>query len=323
MRGRSSSLCSLLFLSVFSLLFGGATVSGLRICSYSVKSFNSAKAANYRVMHSLTRIVSRCDICLLMDVIDPDGEAIKTLVKALNRTPDRYDEYGYDYVASKGLGKSATEKQQYVFIYKTHLLTVTDIYQYDGKQAFARPPMSLQFHCNKTDIKDFILVPLHSDPDQAVQEIDWLYDIFEEVSDMWNNTNVMFLGDFHAGCAYVTRDDRKDIRLYQNSNFSWLIGDRVDTTVTDDTNCAYDRIVVHGQPFLQGIRPFSAKVFDFGREFKLNRKKVLEVSNHYPIEVRLKGSALLLQATPLLTLLSVSAFIIQLFLPTLGSSDRV
>lgn len=317
MRGRASNLCSLLFLSVFSLLVGGAAVSGLRICSYNVKRFNSAKAANYKVMHTLTRIVSRCDICLLMDVIDPDGKAIKTLVKALNRTSDRYDEYRYGSVASKGLGKSAADKQQYVFIYRTHLLKQTGVHQYEGKLSFARPPFSVQFHCNKTDIKDFILVPLHSDPDQAVKEIDWLYDIFEEVSSMWNNTNVMFLGDFHAACAYVTRLDKKSIRLYKNSNFSWLIGDRADTTVTDDTNCAYDRIVVHGEPFLKGIRPFSGKVFKFGQEFKLSRKKVLEVSDHYPIEVRLKGSALVLQATPMLTLLSVSAFIVQLFLPTL------
>lgn len=37
-------------------------------------------------------------------------------------------------------------------------------------------------------IGDFILIPLHSEPSQAVQEINGLYDVFEEVSSMWNNT---------------------------------------------------------------------------------------------------------------------------------------
>lgn len=31
------------------------------------------------------------------------------------------------------------------------------------------------------------MVPLHSDPDDAVREIDGLYDVFQEVSAMWNN----------------------------------------------------------------------------------------------------------------------------------------
>ncbi len=36
-------------------------------------------------------------------------------------------------------------------------------------------------------IKNFILVPLHTYPNQAVQEIDRLYDVFVEVSKKWDN----------------------------------------------------------------------------------------------------------------------------------------
>lgn len=53
----------------------------------------------------------------------------------------------------------------------------------------------------------------------------------------------MFLGNFHAGCAYMTRADKKKIRLFKDLNFSWLIGDKVDTTVSAETSCAYDRCV--------------------------------------------------------------------------------
>ncbi|XP_014824037.1 PREDICTED: deoxyribonuclease-1-like 2 isoform X1 [Poecilia mexicana] len=310
MRGRSSSVGCLLLLFC-SLMIGGA--AGLRICSYNIQRFNTTKAADYRVMHTLTKIVSRCDICVLQEVVDPELKAVKALVASLNRTGHRYDEHRYEYVSSQSLGKSSDDLQQYVFIYRTHLVKQLGQHQYEGK-AFVRPPFAVHFSCNKTDIKEFVLVPLHSDPDQAVQEIDWLYDVFEEVSTKWNNTNVMFLGDFHAGCAYVTRNDKKKIRLFTNSNFSWLIGDREDTTVTDTTSCPYDRIVVHGQSFLKAIRPFSGKVFNFGKEFRLRQSKVLKLSDHYPIEVRLKGSAPLLQATPLLVLFGA---IIRFFLPAL------
>nr|XP_040050058.1 sorting nexin-21-like [Gasterosteus aculeatus aculeatus]XP_040050059.1 sorting nexin-21-like [Gasterosteus aculeatus aculeatus]XP_040050060.1 sorting nexin-21-like [Gasterosteus aculeatus aculeatus]XP_040050061.1 sorting nexin-21-like [Gasterosteus aculeatus aculeatus] len=62
------------------------------------------------------------------------------------------------------------------------------------------------------------------------------------------------------------------------------------------------RIVVHGEPFLKTISPFSAKVFNYMKDFKLPKREALQVSNHLPVEVRLKSSALLLQATPLLIL---------------------
>lgn len=36
------------------------------------------------------------------------------------------------------------------------------------------------------------------------------------------------------------------------------------------------RIVVHGEPFLRAIKPFSAKVFDLGAEFKMSRSEVTD-----------------------------------------------
>ncbi|XP_070824905.1 deoxyribonuclease-1-like 1 isoform X2 [Chaetodon trifascialis] len=305
-------LLLLLLLSFLALLVGGATDSGFRICAYNVQKFNAEKASNRRLMHTLTRIVSRCDISLLQEVMDPDGKTIKALVASLNR----YDEYSYQSVSSKSLGNSPSDMQQYVFIYRTDMVEVIGQHQYQKKQSFVREPFAVQFQSKKTAVKSFILVPLHTDPSQAVQEINRLYDVFEEVSKKWNNMNVMFLGDFHAGCAYLTRADKKDIRLFTNPNFSWLIGDKVDTTASDATNCPYDRIVVHGTAFLKGISPFSARVFNVAKEFKLPTSKVLELSNHLPVEVKLKSSAPLLLATPLLILLGVSV-IVQSFLSAL------
>ncbi|XP_069383710.1 deoxyribonuclease-1-like isoform X2 [Paralichthys olivaceus] len=296
----------LLLLSFLTLLVGRETVSGFRICSYNVQKFNLQKASNYRLVNTLTRVVYRCDICLLMDVVDPTGQAIETLMSTINR----YDNYVYKSVSSNGLGNSKDGKQKYVFIYRTQTVNVTDQHQYETKPpTFFREPFAVKFQSRKTTIKKFILVPVHTEPTQAVQEIDHLYDVFEKVSKKWNNTNVMFLGDFQAACAHMTRLDKKKIRLFTNSNFSWLIGDKVDTTVSEDTNCAYDRIVVYGKTFLKAITPFSAKVYDIGKQLKIRKSKVKEISDHYPVEVKLKSSALLLQATPLLLLLLAHFFL--------------
>ncbi|XP_037540363.1 deoxyribonuclease gamma [Nematolebias whitei] len=306
MRGRSADLRLLLLLAGFSFLLGAA--SSFKICSYNVQNFSPSKAANRRMLHTLTRVVYRCDICLLLHVNDPNGTAINVLVSKLNRASYSYDKTRYTSVSSKSLGNSPDNMQQYVFMYRSRTVNVTGLYQYKG-HPFVRPPFVVQFQSIKTEINKFILVPLHSDEGQVIQEVDWLFDVFETVSTMWNNTNVMFLGDFHASCGFVTRNDRRDIRLYTNNSFSWLIGETADTTVTDDTNCAYDRIVVHGQPFLRAIEPHSGQVFNFGKAFKLRRSQVLDVSDHYPVEVRLKSSTPLLQATPLRILLSVSVIV--------------
>nr|XP_046252858.1 deoxyribonuclease-1-like 2 isoform X2 [Scatophagus argus] len=308
---RSPHLPLLLF-PLLTLLVRGVMNSGFRICAYNVQKFNMDKASNHRVLHTLTRVVARCDITLLQEVIDSDGKVINTLLTLLNR----YEDYSYQSVSSKALGNSPSDMQQYVFIFRTETANVTDQHQYERKQSFVREPFAIHVQSEKTEIKTFVLVALHTEPSQAVQEIDRLYDVFEEVSNKWNNSNVMFLGDFHASCAYVTRVDKKNIRLFTDSRFSWLIGDKVDTTVSDQTTCAYDRIVVYGQPFLKAIRPFSAKVFNIRREFKLSKSKVLELSDHLPVEVKLKGSAHLLQATPLPVLLSACAMV-QSFLSTL------
>lgn len=53
--------------------------------------------------------------------------------------------------------------------------------------------------------------------------------------------NVMFLGDFNAACGYVAKKNWKNIRLFSDLSFIWLIQDNVDTTVKQSTDCAYDR----------------------------------------------------------------------------------
>ncbi|XP_023272068.1 deoxyribonuclease-1-like [Seriola lalandi dorsalis] len=55
--------------------------------------------------------------------------------------------------------------------------------------------------------------------------------------------DIVLLGDFNAGCNYVSGSDWQKIRLFTDKSFLWLITDEADTTVSH-TNCPYDRIVV-------------------------------------------------------------------------------
>ncbi|XP_075993538.1 deoxyribonuclease-1-like [Genypterus blacodes] len=300
-----------LLLLLFLLLVGrAAATSTLKICAFSLQSLDATKASNYRLMHTLTRVVSRCSICLLQEVKDP--AAIKALVSSLNRESDRYENHEYQSVISEPLGNSPDAMERYVFIYRKQDVILTNQYQYRKKSSFVREPFVVQFHSKKLgeSVKDFVLVPLRAEPDLAVQEMDRLYDVYEKVVQLWSNTNVMFLGNFHAGCAYMTRADRSRIRLFTRLGFYWMIGRRVDTTASDQTSCAYDRIVVSSSTFLKTMKPYSAQAYNYGKTLKLPLEQVLALSNRYPVEVEIKSSALLLQATPFLILLAVLQSII-------------
>lgn len=49
------------------------------------------------------------------------------------------------------------------------------------------------------------------------------------------------MGDFNAGCRYVTEAQWPGIRLRTDPALQWLIDDTADTTVTS-TYCPYDRL---------------------------------------------------------------------------------
>ncbi|XP_038161838.1 deoxyribonuclease I-like 1-like isoform X2 [Cyprinodon tularosa] len=278
------------------LLFIGLCVFGvtssLKICAFNVQSFGESKANNKRVMGLLLKIVSRCDLCLIQEVRDSKGEAIKALVKDLNR----FDKSNsYSYVESERLGRK-TYKEQYVYIYRKNILTIKEHFQHPKLEAegtnetevFSREPFVIRVQSPTTLVKDFVLIGQHTCPKSAMKEIDELYGVVKQIHKKWKTDNVIILGDLNAGCNYVTIKGWKAVRLRNNPKFHWLIGDEQDTAVRERTRCAYDRIIVHGQEIISGVVPGSAQVFNFKENFHLTEQEALEVSDHFPVEVDLK-----------------------------------
>ncbi|XP_048097420.1 deoxyribonuclease-1-like isoform X1 [Alosa alosa] len=284
--GREQRHLLLLCLACFVFL---TRSSGYKICSYNVQNLNISKVSDTTVLHLLTKILSNCDVCLLQEVKDPDGEAMDRLISSLDRY-NSYDDFSYNYVTSENLGPSG-EEEQYVFLYRNETAALVETYQYPKSKkenVFSREPFIVHFKAPKTKIGEFVLIPLRVEPQNALKELDSLFDVLTEIKTKWNVENIMLLGDFHADCGYVTRKNRINNRLFSNRDLFWLIRDNADTTVTDMTDCAYDRFVVHGEKFLKAIEPQSARVFNFKKKFKISTDYVLKISDHYPIEVKLK-----------------------------------
>lgn len=277
-------------LLLVSLALHGALA--LRLCSFNVRSFGESKKEKHKVMDVIVKIIKRCDLILLMEIKDSRNYICPMLMEKLNGNSRRSTTY--NYVLSSRLGRN-TYKEQYAFFYKEKLVSVKDRYLYPDHQngdidVFSREPFVVWFQAPFSAVQDFVIVPLHTTPEDSVKEIDELVDVYADVKRRWKAENFIFMGDFNAGCTYVSKKAWKNIRLRTDTRFVWLIGDQEDTTVKKSTNCAYDRIVLRGQEIVNSVVPNSNGVFDFQKAYKLSEEEALAVSDHFPVEFKLQSS---------------------------------
>ncbi|XP_027718961.1 deoxyribonuclease-1-like 2 [Vombatus ursinus] len=260
-----------------------SSAAPFRVGAFNIRSFGDNKVADPACCSFIAQILAEYDVTLVQEVRDPDLSAVSALMEEINSI----SEYTYSYVTSEPLGRD-NYKEMYLFVYRTETLSVLDSYCYpDPEDVFSREPFIVKFSSPNTASKEFVLVPLHSAPHNAVAEIDALYDVYLHVIDKWGTDDILFLGDFNADCNYVKQHDWANIRLRTSEIFKWLIPDDADTTV-GNSDCAYDRIVVCGSRLRKCIAPNSATVNNFQKSFDLDQTAALAISDHFPVEVTLK-----------------------------------
>uniref|UniRef100_A0A669EWJ2 Deoxyribonuclease n=1 Tax=Oreochromis niloticus TaxID=8128 RepID=A0A669EWJ2_ORENI len=254
--------------------------NSLLLGAFNIKSFGDTKASNATLMNIITKIVKRYDVILIQEVRDSDLSATQTLMNYVNK-----DSPQYKYIVSEPLGAS-TYKERYLFLYREALVSVAKSYTYDDVQHnFSRKPFVVMFSSKNTAVKDFTLIPQHTCPGSAVKELNALYDVVLDVRTRWNTNDIVLLGDFNAGCSYVSGSDWQQIRIFTDKTFHWLITDAAVTTVSQ-TVCPYDRIVVTTD-MMRGVVQNSAEVYNYMTDLNLIQKLALAVSDHFPVEVKL------------------------------------
>ncbi|CAL8270485.1 unnamed protein product [Lota lota] len=248
--------------------------TSLLIGAFNIQCFGKTKSEKPDVMKHIINIVHRYDVILIQEVRDSECTAIDALMAEVNiEVPGQYS-----HTVSDPLGPS-TYKERYLFIYRK---TVTLLQNYQLLGVFNRPPFVVKF---SSEGGDFVLVPLHTPPSSALEELKALYDVVTDVRTRFGN-NILLLGDFNAACSYATTAELDTIPLRTNrADFHWLIPDTVDTTVSR-SGCAYDRIVATTE-MNNRVVPGSAAVFDFQSEYGLSKDQALAVSDHFPVEVSL------------------------------------
>ncbi|XP_039972231.1 deoxyribonuclease gamma-like isoform X2 [Xiphias gladius] len=264
----------------------------MKIAAFNVKNLGLKKVRDKGVVHHLTKIMSRYGVVLVLEVVDKRGRAMEELLRELNKTRSNRKR-PYSMVASGQLGRD-TYKEQFVCFYREDEVTLKACHQYEDNQAgdedaFAREPFILHFSCPAAAVKDLVLIPVHTKPEDSLKELDELYDVVEAVRRKWGTDKIMILGDFNADGRYLSKKKKGTIRIH-SAPYHWLIDDDVDTTTSNNNDNTYDRIVVYGKTMLNAIVPGSAKSFNFQKAFNLTDKESLSISDHYPVEVELKTS---------------------------------
>ncbi|XP_072286174.1 deoxyribonuclease-1-like isoform X2 [Pyxicephalus adspersus] len=280
-----------LFLVALAACFVQASCA-LKIASFNIERFSSTKVDDPTVLSLLIRILRRYDLIAVQEVMNKDDTAIIRLVQELNSATGR----NYNLLISDHLGRSSY-KEKYVYVYREDILKPTEWYHFDdgcencGTDVFIREPFVARFSSLTTEVKDFALVSIHTSPDYAVREVDGLFDVWEDAKQRLLLENIVILGDYNAGCSYVKSSHWPIIRLRHDSSLQWLIGDDADTTVSTNTHCPYDRIVVGGSRLQNSVVPGSAKPFNYQVEYGLTYEQTKAASDHYPVEVEIRNDA--------------------------------
>ena len=253
----------------------------MKIAAFNIQIFGQTKSQKQDVMAVLRDIIREFDIVLIQEIRDASEQTIQNFIETINQMegPD------YSFIRSERVGRTSS-KEAYAYIYNTETIQFTQESDYvynDVDDFFEREPYIASF---KAGNFDFVLVGIHTKPDDAYNEIGNLTSVVSSIqSANPNEYYIIVMGDFNADGSYFDEDDTSN--LFKASEYNWIITNSMDTMVK--TNYTYDRIVLLGATLNHEYYADSAQVFYFDQAYGLNNQTfVSEVSDHYPVFAQYK-----------------------------------
>jgi deoxyribonuclease-1-like protein len=246
--------------------------STIRVASFNIQAFGNTKAAKPHVMDLLARIVREFEIVAIQEIRSRDNDLLPNFVERINTTGRHYD-----YVIGPRLGRTSIQ-EQYAFVFDSAAVEVDRSQLYtvaDPDDLLHREPLVAWFRVRGPPADEaftFTLVNIHTDADEAEQELDVLAEVFRVVrNDGRQEDDVILLGTLNA-------DDRNLGRLGSIPGITCV----VTATPTDTRGTAqYDNILFDAR----ATNEFTGRggIFDFLRRYNLSMEEALEVSDHLPV----------------------------------------
>ncbi len=244
----------------------------IRIATFNIQVFGQEKLRKPHVMATLANIVARFDIVAIQEIRSQAQDVLPSLVSQVNALGHRYD-----FVIGPRQGRTSS-KEQYGYVFNTATVEVdrrTVAPVVDPHDLMHRPPLVAAFRARGAPPEEaftFTLINVHTDPDEAVEEVNVLDDVYYAVRyDGRGEDDIILLGDFNAGPRQFTA-------FAGVPYLTWVI--ESEPTNTRRTHL-YDNIIYHRQATTEFTG--ASGVFDFAVEFGLSEQEALEVSDHLPV----------------------------------------
>lgn len=251
-------------------LFGGPAI---RIASFNIQVFGDAKASKPHIMWTLAAIIQNFHLVAIQEIRTQDDYFLDNFLRNYVNTNGRV----YDKVVGPRLGRS-NSKEQYAFLFDTTAIEVNPNYIYtvnDPDDLLHREPLVAMFRVRGPPPQQaftFILVNIHTDPDETEQELDALALVYQAVRRAsGGEDDIIILGDLNV-------DDQNLGALGRLQGIHPVV--RGVYTNTRQT-ALYDNIILH-QP---STAEFSGRwgVYNIEQLLGLTREQALQVSDHLPV----------------------------------------
>ena len=252
-----------------------------KIAAFNIQIFGQTKSQKEDVMPVLTKIVREFDVLLVQEIRDASEQTVPNFVEEINQLEGPQ----YSFVRSERLGRT-TSKEAYAYIYNTQTVQFIQGSDYvfnDVADVFEREPYIASF---KIGNFDFVLVGIHTKPDDAYNEIGNLTSVISSIhTSKPEEKDIIVMGDLNADGAYFDEDATSN--PFKASQYHWLITNNMDTMVK--TDYTYDRIVILDATLSHEYDAGTAQVFYFDQVYGLNNQTFVgEVSDHYPVFAQYK-----------------------------------
>jgi endonuclease/exonuclease/phosphatase family metal-dependent hydrolase len=254
--------------------FGGPAI---RIASFNIQVFGDKKAQDPDVMATIAAIIQNFNIVAIQEIRTQDDYFLDNFLRTWLNQNGR----AYDKVVGPRLGRS-NSKEQYAFIYDTATVQVNrhSIYTInDPDDLLHREPLVAMFRTRGPPPEQaftFVLVNVHTDPDETDSELNALAQVYQAVRrTSGGEDDIIILGDFNV-------DDQNLGDLGRLDGVRPLI--RGIYTNTKQT-ALYDNFIIH-QP---STAEFSGRAGIFNYLPLYNQPpdqalaRALKVSDHLPI----------------------------------------
>jgi endonuclease/exonuclease/phosphatase family metal-dependent hydrolase len=259
-----------LFIILFSFLGIEPGAETIRLCSFNIQNFGVSKMAKPEVVSILTDIVSRADVTAIQEVRSADIAPVAEFMRLL---PPKYA-----YVLGPREGRTGS-KEQYWIIYDSTKLRLIDEHTWaDPEDIFERNPLGAYFQTNAAF--DFILINNHIQPTNAVREIAALPDVVHYFQDLWDERDVVLVGDFNADGGYYA--ETALTAIFPEHEYRSIITNDYDTTVAVSDN-TYDRIIITASAEEDYAGACGVIRFDELYDFSELTIQPRQVSDHYPV----------------------------------------